>query len=131
MTQSVIDRLEAIEIQEKNRQGVWRCRNISERFFKLPLKQQTITKSGQRVVIGEGLRPRLRLLASSNLDLEPLVRVNETTGPLFHPTFQILISLAQLLVRQRDLLFRTLATDLSIDAGKCDSKIVRLSNIVV
>jgi hypothetical protein len=52
----------------------------------LLLKQEAIAKSGQRVVIGEVLRSRLRFLAVSNLNLEPLIGVDEATGPLFYAT---------------------------------------------
>src|ERR1700688_314465 len=108
MAQSVVDCLEAVEIQKQDCYRMRRYRNIFERFFKLLLKQETITKSGQRVVKGEVMRLRLQLLAISNLGLEPLVGINQATGPLFHPAFQILISPAQLLIGDYDLLFRTL-----------------------
>ena len=65
---------------------MWRYRDVLKGFFELLLEQEAIAKSGQRVVIGEVLRSRLRVLPVSNLNLEPLIGVDEATGPLFYAT---------------------------------------------
>jgi hypothetical protein len=115
--EGVIDILEAIQINEQNRQITTVMLPVHKRIAKLLVEQQPIAKARQRIVVRQVRDHRLRFFALLDFASKLLIGLNQVLCARGNTALECLVCSGKLLVHLLNLLFCSLSIELSDYAG--------------
>src|ERR1700712_1740823 len=131
MTEGVVDAFETVQVDKQDCYRIWNFTNVRKSPFKLVLKQEAITETGERIVVSKIKRSCIGLFANRHFAFQLLVKAHEKRGTIDNVLFKIIVRLRQRFGGCNRLQLSPPPSYLGVRARQRDSKIHRLGDVVV